>query len=77
MYFIHQEHGPIAVADLAQTFQETARRHHIATLANEAGLVLTKCGPNTIRIAPPLVLTEEQADAGVDIILSALRKLQW
>lgn len=49
----------------------------VLKVASEAGLVLTRCGPSNIRIAPPLVLTEEQADEGVDIILEALGKLQW
>ncbi len=61
----------------AQGGQAVEISKEVLKLASRAGLVLTKCGPNTIRIAPPLVLTEEQADEGVDIILEALRKLQW
>jgi 4-aminobutyrate aminotransferase len=43
----------------------------------DKGLALTKCGPSAIRIAPPLIITEEQADHGVDIITEVLRRHQW
>jgi 4-aminobutyrate aminotransferase len=43
----------------------------------DRGLALTKCGPSSIRIAPPLIITEEQADYGVDIITEVLRRHQW
>lgn len=42
-----------------------------------AGIVLTKCGASSIRFAPPLIITKEQAGEGVDIILEVLRKHQW
>lgn len=41
------------------------------------GIVLTKCGASALRIAPPLTITQEQADEGVDIILELLREHQW
>jgi 4-aminobutyrate aminotransferase len=41
------------------------------------GLVLTKCGASALRIAPPLIITQEQAAEGVDVILDALREHQW
>ncbi len=41
------------------------------------GLVLTKCGASSIRIAPPLIITREQADFGVDVITEVLRRHQW
>jgi len=40
---------------------------------SQAGVVITKCGESTLRIAPPLILTREQADEGVEIILKVLR----
>jgi len=36
------------------------------------GLLLTKCGASSMRIAPPLIITEDQADFGVDVILEVL-----
>ena len=41
------------------------------------GIVMTKCGASVLRLAPPLVISKEQTEKGVDIILSALSKHQW
>jgi 4-aminobutyrate aminotransferase len=41
------------------------------------GIVLTKCGASSLRLAPPLIITKEQVDEGVDIILELLREHQW
>ncbi len=41
------------------------------------GLVLTKCGVSSVRIAPPLIITRDQADFGVDVILEVLGQNQW
>jgi 4-aminobutyrate aminotransferase len=45
-----------------------AERDRIVELAFERGLLLLGCGPNTIRICPPLIVTKEQADIAMDII---------
>jgi 4-aminobutyrate aminotransferase len=36
------------------------------------GLLILGAGPSTIRLSPPLVIDEEQADAAVSILESAL-----
>jgi len=41
------------------------------------GIVLTKCGASSLRLAPPLIITREQADEGVDILIELLRENQW
>lgn len=41
----------------------------------EKGLILATCGKNTLRICPPLILTQEEAREGVDIILDTLREV--
>ena len=41
------------------------------------GILMTKCGASALRIAPPLIMSKEQAEKGVDIILSELSKHQW
>jgi len=41
------------------------------------GIVLTKCGASTIRIAPPLIISKKQAAEGVDTILSVIADHQW
>ena len=45
--------------------------------AGELGLLLGKVGMygNVVRIAPPLVVTEEEAGIGIDIIDAALKEL--
>jgi 4-aminobutyrate aminotransferase len=40
-----------------------------------AGIVMTKCGQSALRLAPALILSQEQADAAVDIMLDVLRKV--
>ncbi len=39
------------------------------------GVVMTKCGPSALRLAPALILTERQADEVVDLVTEALRTL--
>lgn len=41
------------------------------------GIVLTKCGASTLRFAPPLIITQEQAGKGVAVILEVLGRHQW
>ncbi len=45
--------------------------------SRERGIVLTKCGASTLRFAPPLIITREQAKQGVDIVLGNLGHHQW
>ncbi len=42
----------------------------------ERGLLLLGCGENTIRIAPPLVLTQEQADFCADTLEALFTALE-
>ncbi|GBD10009.1 4-aminobutyrate aminotransferase GabT [Candidatus Thermoflexus japonica] len=51
----------------------TARVGEMVRAISRAGVVITKCGESTLRIAPPLILTREQAEEGVEIILQVLR----
>jgi len=39
------------------------------------GLFLLGCGTKSIRFAPPLIITEEEADAGLDIFEEGVKKL--
>jgi len=45
-----------------------AERDRIVDLAFERGVLLLGCGPNSIRIAPPLIVTQEQADIAMDVL---------
>ena len=43
-------------------------RDRIVELAFERGVLVLGCGPSTIRIAPPLIVTREEADVAVDVL---------
>ncbi len=43
--------------------------------AQENGLILLPAGKSTIRICPPLIITEEQADQGLDILEKAVKEV--
>jgi 4-aminobutyrate aminotransferase len=43
-------------------------RNQIEVLAYERGLLVLGCGETTIRLAPPLVLRQEEADIALDIL---------
>jgi 4-aminobutyrate aminotransferase-like enzyme len=38
-------------------------------------VVMTKCGQSALRLAPALILTQEQADEAVDIMLNVLKRV--
>jgi 4-aminobutyrate aminotransferase len=43
-------------------------RDRIVDLAFERGILLLGAGENSIRIAPPLIVTQEQADIAMDVL---------
>jgi 4-aminobutyrate aminotransferase len=45
-----------------------AERDRIVELAFERGVLFLGCGPSTVRICPPLVVTKEEADVAVDVL---------
>lgn len=42
----------------------------------EKGLLMLACGKNVLRLCPPLVLTEEQAMKGLDVLEQALKEVR-
>jgi 4-aminobutyrate aminotransferase len=36
--------------------------------AFERGILFLGCGPSTIRIAPPLIVTKDEADVAMDVL---------
>src|SRR5215467_7316006 len=50
-----------------------AERDRIVELAFERGILLLGCGPSTVRIAPPLVVTKDQADVAVDVLEECIK----
>src|SRR5581483_11183857 len=45
-----------------------AESDRIVELAFERGVLLLCCAPSTVRIAPPLVVTKEEADVAMDVL---------
>jgi 4-aminobutyrate aminotransferase len=45
-----------------------AERDRIVELAFERGLLFLGCGPSSVRLSPPLVVSKEEADTAVDVL---------
>lgn len=60
--------GVEIVADKITKEAAGAQRDRILELAFERGILFLGCGPSTIRIAPPLIVTKEQADVAMDVL---------
>jgi 4-aminobutyrate aminotransferase len=52
-----------------------AERDLIVEKAFEHGVLFLGCGPSTIRICPPLVVTKEQADVAMDVLEECIREV--
>jgi 4-aminobutyrate aminotransferase len=53
--------------------QAPAERDRVVELAFERGVLFLGCGPSTIRIAPPLITTKDQADVAMDVLEDCLQ----
>lgn len=60
--------GVELVKDKQTKVQDPEARDRVVELAFERGVLLLGCGPSTIRIAPPLITTKDQADVAVDVM---------
>jgi 4-aminobutyrate aminotransferase len=54
----------------------TALRNRVETLAFEHGLMILGCGETSVRLCPPLILKEEEAMVGLDILEDALTQVE-
>jgi 4-aminobutyrate aminotransferase len=52
-----------------------AERDRIVEMAFEHGVLFLGCGPSTVRICPPLVVTKEEADVAVDVLEECIRQV--
>lgn len=64
--------GVELVTDKQTKERASAERDRVVELAFERGVLFLGCGPNTIRIAPPLITTKEQADVAIDVLEECL-----
>jgi 4-aminobutyrate aminotransferase len=53
-----------------------SERDRIVESAFERGVLFLGCGPSTIRIAPPLVVTKDEADVAVDVLEEAIASVE-
>ncbi len=54
----------------------TEERNKLVRKAFERGLILLGAGVSSLRLAPPLVLTEEQADVGLGVFEQSLKEIK-
>ena len=60
-----------------QATKERAKdlRDRLERMAFERGLLLLGCGENSIRMSPPLVITQDQADFAIDTLEECIREV--
>jgi 4-aminobutyrate aminotransferase len=51
-------------------------RDRIVESAFEHGVLFLGCGPSTIRIAPPLIVTQDEADVAIDVLEEAIASIE-
>jgi 4-aminobutyrate aminotransferase len=56
------------VTDKKTKAQGVEQRDRIVELAFERGVLLLGCGPNSVRLSPPLIVSKEQADIALDVL---------
>lgn len=64
--------GVEIVEDKHTRKQAGGLRERIVDLAFERGLLLLGCGENTIRLCPPLIVTQQETDVALDILEECL-----
>jgi 4-aminobutyrate aminotransferase len=60
--------GVDIVKDKTTKEYAAAERDLIIERAFEHGILFLGCGPSTIRLCPPLVVTKEEADVALDVL---------
>jgi 4-aminobutyrate aminotransferase len=67
--------GVEIVKDKTTKEYAAVERDRIVEMAFEHGLLFLGCGPSSIRICPPLVVTKEQADVAIDVLEECIRRV--
>ncbi|MBI4467373.1 MAG: acetyl ornithine aminotransferase family protein [Acidobacteria bacterium] len=68
--------GVELVRDKKTRERAPAERNAVIQAAFERGLLLLGCGPNTVRLAPPLIIDQEQADCALGLLEDALTQVE-
>jgi 4-aminobutyrate aminotransferase len=64
--------GVELVKDKATREPVTALRNRVETLAFERGLIVLGCGETSLRLCPPLIVSEQEATVALDILEEAI-----
>ncbi len=64
------------VKDKATREPASALRSRVETLAFEHGLMILGCGETSLRLCPPLIVSEEEATVALDILEEALTEVE-
>ena len=67
--------GVEIVKDKATKEYGNVERDKIVEMAFEHGILFLGCGPSTVRICPPLIVTKEQADVALSVLEECIRKV--
>lgn len=67
--------GVEIVKDKATKEYGNVERDKIVEMAFEQGILFLGCGPSTIRICPPLIVTREQADVAMNVLEECISKV--
>ncbi len=67
--------GVDIVKDKTTKEHGAAERDHIIEKAFEHGVLFLGCGPSSIRLCPPLVVTKEEADVALDVLEECIQVL--
>jgi 4-aminobutyrate aminotransferase len=52
-----------------------AERDRIVEMAFERGILFLGCGPSSIRLCPPLIVTNDEADIAVDVLEECINRV--
>ena len=58
-------------------FQSGDRAQAVVDYCYRRGLIVLRCGDRSVRLAPPLVVTREQADVALEILAAAIDAPAW
>jgi 4-aminobutyrate aminotransferase len=61
---------------IALEFQDGDQADAVADACYRRGLIVLPCGDKSIRLSPPLVVSEEQAETALDILADAINTLE-
>ncbi|MGA8539493.1 MAG: acetyl ornithine aminotransferase family protein [Terriglobales bacterium] len=68
--------GVDIVKDQATREYGASERDRIVEGAFERGILFLGCGPSTIRIAPPLIVTRDEADVAMDVLEESIAAVE-